>query len=90
MLFQNQDPVQGRAAVTETHRRVRDVFGAVDLHSIEVVRARADGKMANLVYTFTAQSGHIRALANVFYERQPDGSVVLAVDQPGFREQPMG
>jgi hypothetical protein len=26
----------------------------------------------------------------VFYERQPDGSVVLAVDQPGFGGQPVG
>jgi ketosteroid isomerase-like protein len=89
-LLQNQDPVRGRDAITETHRRVRDAFGPVDLDSIKVVRARANGKIANLVYTFTAQSGHVRALANVFYERQPDGSVVLAVDQPGFREQPLG
>jgi len=88
-LIQNQDPVQGRDAITESHRRLRDVTGPVDLDSIEVVRARANGQIANLVYTFTAQSGHIRALANVFYERQPSGSVLLAVDQPGFREQPV-
>ena len=90
LLFQNQDPVRGRDAITETHRRVRDVFGPVDLDSIEVVRARADGKMAHLVYTFTARSGHLRGLADVFYERQPDGSVVLGVDQPGFGERPVG
>jgi hypothetical protein len=81
-LFQNQDPVRGRDAITETHRRVRDVFGPVDLDSIEVVRARADAKLAHLVYTFTARSGHVRGLADVFYERQSDGSVVLAVDSP--------
>ena len=89
-LIQNQDPVRGRDAITEAHRRLRDVTGPVDLDSIEVTRARASGTTANLVYTFTAQSGHMRGLANVFYERQPDGSVVLGVDQPGFREQPVG
>ena len=89
-LIQNQDPVRGRDAITEAHRRLRDVTGPVDLESIEVTRARASGTTANLVYTFTAQSGHMRGLANVFYERQPDGSVVLGVDQPGFREQPVG
>ena len=89
-LVQNRDPVRGRDAITEAHRRLRDVTGPVDLDSIEIVRARADGETAKLVYTFTAQSGHLRALANVFYERQPDGSVVLGVDQPGFREQPVG
>ena len=88
-LIQNRDPVRGRDAITEEHRRLRDVTGPVDLDSVEVVRASADGTTANLVYTFTAQSGHLRGLANVFYERQPDGSVVLGVDQPGFREQPL-
>jgi ketosteroid isomerase-like protein len=86
----HRDPVRGRDAITETHLRLRDVTGPVDLDSIEPVRARANGKIANLVYTFTAQSGHLRAGADVLYERRPDGSVLLGVDQVGFREQPVG
>ena len=84
------DPVRGRDAITEFHQRVREATGPVDLDSIDVVRARANGKIANLVYTFTAQSGHIRAVADVLYERQPDGSVLLGVDQIGFRERGVG
>jgi hypothetical protein len=32
----------------------------------------------------------VRAVADVLYERQPDGAVRLAVDQVGFRQQPVG
>ena len=85
-----QDPIHGRDAITETHRRLRDATGPVDMDSVEVVRARANGKIANLVFTFTARSGHVRGMADVLYERQPDGSVLLAVDQVAFREQPVG
>jgi ketosteroid isomerase-like protein len=86
----SQDPIQGREAITETHRRLRDATGPVDLDSVEVVRARASRKIANLVFTFTARSSHVRGLADVLYERQPDDSVLLAVDQVAFREQPVG
>jgi len=48
------------------------------------------GKIANLVFTFTAQSGRARGLADVLYECQPDGSVLLGVDQVGIRQMPVG
>ena len=46
-LIQNQDPVRGRDAITEAHRRLRDVTGPVDLDSVEVVRASANATTAN-------------------------------------------
>jgi len=89
MLPPNQDPVRGPDAITDTHRELRDVLGAVDLESFELVRARADGKIANLVYTFTTES-HVRFMSDVLYERQPEGSVLLGVLQVGSRQHPVG
>ena len=89
MLPPNQEPVRGPGAITDLHRDLRDVVGAVDLESFEVVRPRANGKIANLVYTFTTQS-HVRLMSDVLYERQPNGSVLLGVLQVGLREQPVG
>ena len=86
VLLPNHDPIQGRDAIIEYDKSVRDVAGPIDDGSFEPVRARANGKIANLVDKFTTGSGHVRWLADGLYERQPDGSVLFGVDQVGFAD----
>jgi hypothetical protein len=54
------------------------------------IRVRGSGKFVSLTGYFTTQSGHVRMSYADLYERQPDGSVLLAVNDFGFREQAVG
>lgn len=85
-LLPNHDPIRGRDAIIEFLRGVRDVVGPIDDASFESVRARASGKMADLIDRFTTGSGRVRWVADGLYERQPDGSVLFGVDQVGFAD----
>ena len=85
-LVPNHDPIRGRDAFIEYARSVRDVYGPFDEGSFEPVRATANGKLADLVDKFTTESGRVRWLADEFFERQPDGSVLIGVDQVGFAD----
>ena len=82
VLPPNHDPVKGRAAIVEYYRGLRDALG--ELGGLEPVRDRANGRLADLVTRFTAESGHVRMIYQGLYERQPDGSVLLGVDQPAL------
>ena len=82
VLPPNHNPVAGRAAIVEYFRGLRDALG--ELGGLEPVRTRANGRLADLVTKFTAESGRVRMIYQGHYERQPDGSVVLGVDQPAF------
>jgi ketosteroid isomerase-like protein len=86
MLPPNHDPIRGRDAITEYLRSIRDVAGPLDDGSFDAVRARANGKIADLVDKFTMGSGRVRLLADGLFERQPDGSVLVGVDQFGFAD----
>ena len=85
----NHEPVQGRDAIVEYIRSLRDVAGKLD-DGEEYLRVKASGDLASLAVTFSANSGHLRMTDTELYERQPDGSVVMAVEQFGFRERPVG
>ena len=85
----NHEPVLGRDAIVEYIRSIRDVAGKLD-DGEEYLRVKASGNLASLAVTFTANSGHFRMTDAQLYERQPDGSVVMAVEEFGFRERPVG
>jgi hypothetical protein len=81
----NREPIRGRDAIVEFLRGMRDVAGEINVDSIEHLRATASGKLANLVAKFTIiRSDRIRMIHEGLYERQPDGSVLYAVDQFDF------
>ena len=82
VLPPNHGPVAGRAAIVEYFRGLRDALG--ELGGFESVRTSANGRLADLVAKFTAESGRVRMIYQGHYERQPDGSVLLGVDQPAF------
>ena len=89
LLPPNHEPVLGRDAIVDYIRSIRDVAGKLD-DGEEYLRVKASGNLASLAVTFTANSGHVRMTDAELYERQPDGSVVMAVEQFGFRERPVG
>jgi ketosteroid isomerase-like protein len=90
MLPPNHEPIRGRDAIIEFVRSGRDVVGEIDWSGEESAqRVEVSGKLVNFVYQFTAQSGRVRLMSNVIYERQPDGSVLVSVDEPSFMD-PLG
>jgi ketosteroid isomerase-like protein len=89
VLAPNHEPVQGRGAIVEYFKSIRDVAGKIDLET-KYIRVRGSGKFVSLTGYFTTQSGHVRMSYADLYERQPDGSVLLAVNDFGFREQAVG
>jgi ketosteroid isomerase-like protein len=89
LLPPNHEPVLGRDAIVDYIRGVRDMVGKLDEEE-EYLRVKASGNLASLAVTFTANSGRLRLTDAELYERQPDGSVVMAVEQFGFRERPVG
>ena len=86
----NHEPIRGQDAIVEYLRGVRDVYGPIDGRCCEHVRVRGSGKLADLVSNFTVKSGSVRVIGEALYERQPDGTVLLGVDQFGFRDQTTG
>lgn len=89
LLPPNHEPVLGPDAIVDYIRSIRDAVGKLDLEE-EYLRVKASGNMASLAVTFSANSGHLRMTDAELYERQPDGSVVMTVEQVGFRERPAG
>ena len=73
----------------EFFKSVRDVAGAID-DGYEYIRVKGSGKIASLTGYFTTQSGHVRMTYADVYERQPDGSVLMTVNQFGLRERAVG
>ena len=90
VLPPNHEPVRGRDAIIDYLRSVRDVYGPIDGPKFDHVRVRGSANLADLVSTFTAQSGRLRVIGEALYERQSDGTVVIGVDQFGFRDQAGG
>ena len=80
----NHDPVLGRDAWADYLRSIRDVAGPLD-PQFDWVRVRVTGgRTAHVVSKFTTQSGRVHMTYTGLYERQPDGSALLGVDQFGF------
>jgi ketosteroid isomerase-like protein len=87
----NHDAVRGRDDIVGYVRGLRDVFGPIDGPSIDHLRVQGvGGKLALVLENFTTQSGHIRVTDLSTYERQPDGSVLLSLEQFGFQEHAVG
>jgi ketosteroid isomerase-like protein len=84
LLPPNHEPVQGRDAIIEYFQSIRDVTGEID-DGVEYLRLKGSGNFAVLAGKITFQSGRVRMTYNDLYERQPDGSVLLAVNQIAFR-----
>jgi ketosteroid isomerase-like protein len=83
----NHDPVHGGDAWVAYLRGARDLVGPLDEASFQPVHVSVtDGRVAHVVGEFTMQSGRVRMVYTGLYERRADGSVVLAVDQFGFRD----
>ena len=81
----NHEPIQGRAAIADYFRGVRDAFGDIEV-STEPWRASASGTLVSVVGKYEGQAGHIRATSHELFERQPDGSLKCTVDMFGFRD----
>ena len=91
MVPPNHEPVRGRDAIAEYLRGVRDAAGPFDMNGRDIrgsesARVRGSGGLANFVYGFTIQSGHVRMTSNELYERQPDGSVLIGIDEFSLRD----
>jgi len=86
LLPPNHEPVQGRDAIIEYFKSIRDVTGEID-DGLEYLRVKGSGNFAVLAGKITMHSGRVRMTYNDLYERQPDGSVLLVLNQIAFREQ---
>ncbi len=84
LLPPNHEPVQGRDAIIEYFQSIRDITGEID-DGLEYLRLKGSGSFAVLAGKITFQSGQVRMTYNDLYERQPDGSVLLAVNEIAFR-----
>jgi ketosteroid isomerase-like protein len=85
MVPPNHEPMQGRAAIGGYLRSVRDSLGEME-GGTETFRASASGKLVSLVGKYSFYSGRLRITTHELYERQPDGSLKLAVDMFGLRD----
>lgn len=88
VIAPNHEPIQGRAAIADYFRGVRDAFGDIEM-SAQPWRASASGSLVSVVGKYEGQAGHIRATSHELFERQSDGSLKCTVDMFGFRD-PLG
>ncbi|MEW6471990.1 MAG: nuclear transport factor 2 family protein [Actinomycetota bacterium] len=86
MLPPNHEPIRGRDAIIKFLASARDAFGEADSSGSKSARVRASGNLVNFVYEFTAQGGRLRMMSHELYERQPDGTMLISIDEPSFIE----
>jgi ketosteroid isomerase-like protein len=89
LLAPNQEPVRGRDAVVAYYESLRDVVGEIN-EGWEFLRVKGNGTSASLTGLVTLGPGRIRLWYTDLYERQPDGTVQMAVNAFAFPEQPVG
>jgi len=80
----NHEPVQGRTAIVDYYRGVRDVIGEVTCG--HPFRVAASGRLASVVDECWVVSGRFRVTAHMAFERQSDGVVRYVVDMFGARD----
>ena len=79
----NSKPIQGRAAIIEYFKSIRDTVGEVTWG--EPARITASGDLVALVGdNGSARSGTMRFNAHELYARQPDGSLRYRFDMFGM------
>jgi ketosteroid isomerase-like protein len=88
LLPPNDEPVRGRDAVVGYYKSYRDVVGEIN-EGWKFLRVTGTGNTANLAGLVTLGSGRIRMWYTDTYERQPDGSVQMAVNAFAFPERPV-
>ena len=88
LLLSNHEPIHGRDAVAGYYETLRDVVGEIN-EGWEFLRVQGTGMSATLTGIVTLGSGRVRVWYSDLYERQPDGSVQLAVNAIGFAQRPV-
>jgi ketosteroid isomerase-like protein len=81
----NHEPIQGRAAIIDYYKGLRDALGELE-GGTEPFRATASGNLVSIVGKYSVVSGRLRVTGHELWERQPDGSLKFAVDQYGLRD----
>lgn len=89
LLLPNHEPIEGRDRIVDYLKSGRDFFGEIDDHS-EWLRVKGSGNLATLAGEITTHSGRVRITYSDLWERQPDGSVAIAVSAVGFPQRPVG
>jgi ketosteroid isomerase-like protein len=89
LLLSNHEPIHGRDAVAGYYETLRDVVGEIN-DGWEHLRVQGSGTSATLTGIVTLGSGRVRVWYSDLYERQPDGSVQLAVNAIAFAQRPVG
>ena len=80
----NHEPIQGRAAIVEYWKSIRDTLGEGEVG--EPLRGTASGNLVALVSrSYSGFSGQLGFTAHELYERQADGSLRFKFDMFGMR-----
>jgi ketosteroid isomerase-like protein len=83
----NHEPIHGGKAIAEYYRSLRDTAGELE-GGTQWFRVQSSGDVVSLVGKYSIYSGRVRVTSHELYERQPDGSMKLAVDMFGYRDGP--
>lgn len=89
LLLSHHEPIHGRDAVAGYYETLRDVVGEIN-DGWEHLRVQGSATSATLTGIVTLGSGRVRVWYSDLYERQPDGSVQLAVNAIAFTQRPVG
>jgi ketosteroid isomerase-like protein len=89
LLLSNHEPIHGRDAVAGYYQSLRDVVGEIN-DDWEVLRVQGAATSATLTGIVTLGPGRVRVWYSDLYERQPDGSLQLAVNAIAFTQRPVG
>jgi ketosteroid isomerase-like protein len=81
----NHEPIQGRAAIAEYFRGVRDSLGEAEF-SGPPLGSSVSGDLVSIIPQYSAHQGQLRVVAHELFERQPDGSLLCVHDAFGFRD----
>jgi ketosteroid isomerase-like protein len=89
LLPPNHDPIEGRDRIVEYFKSARDLVGEIDAHPTWL-RVKNSGNLATLAGELTTRSGRVHVAYSDVWERQPEGSVVIAVSAFAFPQRPVG
>lgn len=89
LLAPNAEPIKGRNAAVEYFKNARDAAGEIN-DGQEWLSVNGSGKVARLAGVVTAGPGRIRFWYTEIWERQPNGSVQIAVKAIGLPQRAVG
>jgi ketosteroid isomerase-like protein len=80
----NHEPLEGRAAIVEYYKSIRDAVG--EGHCAEPFKTAVSGKLVAAVgRDCSAYSGQMGFTTHELFERQDDGSMLFKFDMFGMR-----